>query len=197
MEELLSKKADLSYDLAIKRVGTIHGTVRRIARIVQSLLTFSRDSKNDSFMSTQLKTVVDETLTLCEQRLKEREIRLELSPISEDLYVQGRPSQLIQVLLNLIQNACDAVDSLPEKWIRIEIEMDGVDVCLNVIDSGRGIPVSLRDRIFDPFFTTKDVGKGTGLGLSISKSIIEEHKGQLIVDQQRDHTCFKVRLPGA
>lgn len=109
-----------------------------------------------------------------------------------------------QVILNLISNAIDAIESRPEgdkenseKWIKIHGELDKHLLRLFVVDSGPGIPAAIRDRIMNPFFTTKEVGKGTGLGLSLSKGIAEDHGGDLILDSSAPHTSFILELPSA
>ena len=93
----------------------------------------------------------------------------------------GNAGQLLQVMMNLIQNAYDAAptdgDSPPE--LQITLTRAGDQVELRFADKGSGIAPEHLSRIFDPFFTTKSVGKGTGLGLSISYGIVEQHGGQL------------------
>ena len=103
--------------------------------------------------------------------------------------------QIAQVLLNLLQNAFDAVTECPgEKWIRLEVTGHEQSAVFAVIDNGPGVPPNLKARIMDPFFTTKPVGKGTGLGLSLSKAIVEEHGGELTLSEFEGHTCFSFFL---
>jgi len=104
--------------------------------------------------------------------------------------------QIAQILTNLLQNAFDAARELPgEKWVHLNVEVDGDNAVISVIDCGRGIPAELKSRIMDPFFTTKAVGEGTGLGLSLSKQIAEQHGGTLEVTERDGHTCFSLCLP--
>lgn len=91
--------------------------------------------------------------------------------------VMGSAGQMLQVIMNLLQNALDASPVAPEVWITSELQ-DGF-VTLRVRDNGSGMAPEHLTRIFDPFFTTKPVGKGTGLGLSISYGIVEQHGGRL------------------
>ena len=99
------------------------------------------------------------------------------------------------MLLNILNNSFDAIQSLPTKWIRIDVFSADDRLQLSVTDSGQGIPREVSDRMHEPFFTTKDVGKGTGLGLSISKGIIEDHDGSLTYDRKSPHTRFVIELP--
>lgn len=95
------------------------------------------------------------------------------------------------MLLNLLNNAVDALELLPEKWIEVKVKNVGSDVEISVMDSGNGIAKQFRDKVGQPFFTTKQVGHGTGLGLGISKSIA--HGGYT----ECEHTRFVVTLPKA
>ena len=95
------------------------------------------------------------------------------------LDVIGRPGHIQQVVMNLVQNAIDAMGDFQDGRIRIEARIAGDRGELVVSDTGPGVPEDVAATIFDPFFTTKDVGKGTGLGLSISHKIVEEHGGRL------------------
>lgn len=101
-----------------------------------------------------------------------------------DCYVTGNAGQLLQVMMNLIQNAYDAASTDGDKAPRLDISMerDVTNVQLRFADNGPGIAHEHLSRIFDPFFTTKSVGKGTGLGLSISYGIVEQHGGQLTAE---------------
>jgi len=113
--------------------------------------------------------------------------------------IQCKPSQINQVLLNLINNACDAIkDKTGGKpgIIKIHTYCDVRNVFIECQDNGMGIDDSVRKRIFDPFFTTKDVGKGTGLGLSISHKIITDHKGTMkLASKKGVGTKFVIKLP--
>ncbi len=175
---------------------SIEETAMRIARIVQGLRSFARDGDRDPFQTVSLAAVVDETLALCETRLKHQGVSVEVRlPEDKALTFDCRPTQISQVLLNLISNANDAISRLTERWIRVEALDLGEEIELAVVDSGRGIPPDVAARIFHPFFTTKEVGKGTGLGLSISRGIAETHGGRLSLDTVSGHTRFAMRLP--
>ena len=98
-------------------------------------------------------------------------------------------------MMNLINNACDAVMETDVRWIKILGRRIGGLVELSVSDSGRGIAEDVEEKIFDPFFTTKELGKGTGLGLSISSSILSHHNGKLIHRKDSISTQFVLQLP--
>lgn len=100
------------------------------------------------------------------------------------------------MLLNLLQNAFDAVTENPnEKWVHIELEPSGEFIKVSVIDNGPGIPQAAKPHVLEPFFTTKPVGRGTGLGLSICKTIAEDHGGRLELGEKDGNTCVSFVLP--
>lgn len=176
---------------------TILKTAERITRIIHSLKFVARDGSMDPFVNSSIRSIVDETLALCESKLKNENIDIDAKSVPADLYCVCRAVQISQVLINLINNAVDAIRDLPEKWIRIEASLQDGWIEIAVTDSGHGIPKDLADKIMKPFFTTKGIGKGTGLGLSISLGIAHAHGGALQLDESSPHTRFILRLPQA
>jgi C4-dicarboxylate-specific signal transduction histidine kinase len=179
-----------------KGLSLIELTTDRIARIVRGLKSLSRNSEHDPVESVVLSRLVAETIDLCEQRFASKDIRLTVSKECDPgLEVVVRPSQLGQVLLNLLNNAYDAVENLSEKWVNLAYTAQESHCVIRITDSGSGIPSVILEKIMQPFFTTKEVGKGTGLGLSISKKIIEDHGGKFSYDPNSPHTSFVIELP--
>ena len=176
-------------------IERIEATAHRIAKIITGLRNFSRDGTGDPFEKTALKTVIDDALSFCATRFKSHNVELKIGTVSPDLEIFCRATQIGQVVLNLLNNAHDAVENLPDPWVELEVTSSPDTVEIIITDSGPGIPPAIREKIMQPFFTTKDVGKGTGLGLSISKGIIESHKGSLSIDGECKNTRFIVRLP--
>ena len=174
----------------------VEQSTSRIAKIVQGLRSFSRDGSQDPVEQVQVFQLVEETLNLCKERFKNQGIEMVLDPIDSGLSVEGRPTELSQVLLNLLNNAHDAVEALQHKWIRVSAAdtSDG-RVEIQVTDSGSGVSPQVREKLFQPFFTTKEIGKGTGIGLSISRGLIQRHHGELTLDPECGNTRFLIRLP--
>jgi signal transduction histidine kinase len=190
----LGETGRLDSDIAMKTARDIQGTVDRIARIVDALRSFARDVEKDPLRAESVRAIVSDTVELCAERFREHQIALEVEPISEDLYVECRNIQISQILLNLLSNAHDAVESQPTRWVRVSAAPARDEVSITVTDSGPGVPEPLRPRIMEPFFTTKEIGKGTGLGLSVSKGIAEAHGGRLAYDSTGPHTRFVLTL---
>ncbi len=183
-------------DLRIS-AGKIAQTVDRIAKIIQGLRSFSRDSKGDPFSPTPLASLLDGALDLCQTRFKNHGVELRRPATLPDCVLDCRASEIIQVLLNLLNNGFDAALSRDQevKWVSLGFEDLGETVTILVMDSGPGIAPEVQGRLMTPFFTTKGVGKGTGLGLSISKGLAESHGGRLELMGGATHTCFRLALP--
>jgi C4-dicarboxylate-specific signal transduction histidine kinase len=196
-EQISEVMADENPDkeLLHKMTTTVAATVKRISGIINGLRFFSRDGQKDPLEMASLKDIVMSTLGLCNEKIKNHQIDVQLENLTDDFKIECRAVEISQVLLNLIGNACDATMVLDEKWIRISLLEEPDWITLTITDSGNGIPEAIRNRVFQPFFTTKDIGKGTGLGLSISKGIIESHKGEISIDTQSKHTKFVLRFP--
>lgn len=173
----------------------INLTVDRIAKIIRGLKSFSGESDNDSFAPTLLSTIIENALELCSEKFRYKLVMIKIDPIPA-VRVDCRESQMVQVILNLLSNAYDAVEALDSRWVHLSFLVEGdKKVRIVITDSGKGIPEKVAQSIMQPFFTTKEVGKGTGLGLSISKGIIEDHKGQFYLDKSADHTSFVIEIP--
>ena len=186
---------EIDKELATSMADSITKTTDRIAQIVQGLRTFSRDGSHDPFRRVPVRQLVADTASFCNERLRSGGIDFIIEEISDQLFFDGRAVQVSQVLLNLLNNAHDAIQPLAEKWVRISVKADDSQVEIRVTDSGDRISPEIQAKLFQPFFTTKEVGKGTGMGLSISLGIIKVHHGELFLDPKNEHTCFVIRLP--
>ena len=178
-----------------KDIEKIELTAKRISSIIKGLRSFSRDGSQDPFEKAKLNAILEDVMELCQTRFTNHGVDLQILP-HEDIELECRTTQIGQVLFNLLGNAYDAIQNLPEKWIKLIIEKkDDSWVWIRVVDAGKGIPAEIRAKILEPFFTTKGVGKGTGLGLSISKGIVESHSGTFEIDVDYPNTCFLIKLP--
>lgn len=173
----------------------------RAKKVVQNLLFFVRRSRSER-ARLDLNEAVRSALELLEYRLlKTDEVSVlpDLDPDSPEIV--GDFQQIVQVLINLINNACDAMETDPgrrgeKKKIVIRTRIEDGKVFLSVQDNGRGIPANSRAAIFRPFFTTKEPGRGTGLGLSICRQIVAEHGGSISFSTEEGAgTEFTILLP--
>ncbi len=179
----------------IATADKIELTANRISKIVKGLLDFSRDGHKDHFIPVLLVEIIDETLMLSQARLRKRNIQLSLQECPKEAYLHCKPTQISQIILNLINNSADEIEQKPDPWIQISFMQHEKSIQIWITDSGSGVKKEIQDKIFNPFFTSKDVGKGVGLGLSISKGIAEEHGGQLYLDPDCANTRFILEIP--
>lgn len=172
----------------------INKSVKRITTITDGLKKFSRQSNELYIQMFNAKELVQECCDLIHAKAKGNDVKVVLE-CEENINIHCDEIQMGQVLVNLIGNAIDAVESLDERWVRIEVHEIINATEIIVVDSGNGIAPKNLDHIFSAFYTTKEVGHGTGLGLSISKEIIETHGGQLSYELKSGHTSFKISIP--
>lgn len=193
------EKGKYNPEITIKSLNEVEITVMRISKIIQGLKTISRNSIGEDFASVKIKDLMNDVVALCSGRFKNHGVNLDIDlndPVYD--YVIGCSQiQISQIFINLLGNALDAIESLPEKWVKVECRKLGENIEFKIIDSGNGIPKEIQENIFKPFFTTKAIGKGTGLGLSISNSIIKNHNGTFAIDSDNENTCFVISLPSA
>ena len=178
------------------KIESIRNSAHRAANVVHSLLAFARKRRAER-TNTEVNSVVEAALRLKEYDLLTSGVRIE-KDMGRDLPpVFADPNQLQQVLLNVINNAQDAVmANTNSRRIRIKTEASAGLVSIQVEDTGAGISKQDLKKIFNPFFTTKPLGKGTGLGLSISYGIVREHGGEIAVSSQIGHgTLVSITLP--
>lgn len=196
IRELQERNQLLPGDLRDK-IDTLERMTSRIAGIVKGLRTFSRRTEGDPFMPADVCGILFETLSFCDAKIQAAAVKLDLAVAAAPIPMKCRASEISQVILNLLNNAIDAVAQSQEKIVSLRLEAKGNTIFLTVEDSGPGVNEKIREQIFQPFFTTKEVGKGTGLGLSISKGIVEAHGGKLTLDSSGGRTRFVVQLPGS
>jgi signal transduction histidine kinase len=174
--------------------------VERISRIVRAMKEFSHPGLAQKRHS-DINHLLETSITVCYNEIKNAsELATEFEP---DLpLVPCYPGELNQVFVNLLMNAAhaitDVVGETEEKGcIRVVTTNENEMICIEISDTGAGIPSKIHDRVFDPFFTTKEVGEGSGQGLSISRSIVvERHKGTLTFKtEEGEGTRFFIRLP--
>lgn len=178
----------------IEDIQKVEKTAQRISKIVKGLKNFSRSDENDPLQPADVNSIIDDVLSLCQDRLKNRGIRVETVLVPESI-IDCRSYQIAQVIMNLINNASDAIEGHAEPWIQLQVIKTGASLEISITDSGSGIPPEIVKKMMQPFFTTKEVGKGTGLGLSISKGILESHHGSLFYDNKCPNTRFVLALP--
>lgn len=193
--QILAREPGRSPD-DVESLEMIENAARRAARIVDSLLRFSRLPPQEEWARVDLGRVVEDARLLLEVQLRGNRISLINQAPKDTLFVQGSSGEIHQVFLNLLRNSSQAIGDGPGT-ITVHGERRGTEVVVSVADTGHGIAPDILDRIFDPFFTTKEEGAGTGLGLAICYRIVESHGGRIEVESDPGRgTLFRLVLPG-
>lgn len=182
--------------LFAEAIADIRRAVERAGAITSGLRKLSRGTNSSIFDRIEVRSVIDEAAALAGARTRLEGLQLGLD-IRTRAWVLGNAVQLTQVLLNLINNAVDAVKRAPVRHVALRAEDQPASVLLTVEDTGPGIPAEHRERLFDRFFTTKHADEGTGLGLAISKDIVASMGGSLSWERVEDRTRFIVAIPTA
>lgn len=178
-----------------KYLGQVTSETSRVGRIVSDLLAFSRRSKPHR-APADFNQIVRTTLSLVQHKMKLSNIQLDARLAHNLPPVPCDPSQIQQVVLNLIFNAAEAAQPKGGGRVTVSTEVRESVVVLTISDNGEGIPAENLPKIFDPFFTTKPEGKGVGLGLAVSFGIIQAHGGDIEVQSTvGEGTTFSISLP--
>lgn len=176
-------------------VDKIEHHVERAGNVVHRMLGFARRMEpvcNDIFIND----VIKQTTTFLDNEIRFRNIELVWNLNPDIPTIQSDAAQIQQVILNLFNNAIDAIDRNGHITVSTGFEAEADMVSISIRDDGPGMDKDVQRRIFDPFFTTKKVGEGTGLGLSISYSIINKLGGSIRFESEVDHgTEFIILLP--
>ncbi|NOK17902.1 GAF domain-containing sensor histidine kinase [Corallococcus carmarthensis] len=165
----------------------------RILRFTRDLVSYARPAQ-DRPERVSLNAVVDMAVGFCEHVVSQARVSVQREYASDVPPLAAVRANLVQVFVNLITNACHAMQ--PGGQVHLSTVQDGTEAVVRVRDTGTGIEPRNLSRIFEPFFTTKPEGRGTGLGLSICQGIVENHGGRLTVESTLGQgTTFTVRLP--
>jgi len=209
--KLLHKNRTLTDDLLLSNLEKIRRTVDRMATTMNHLRGFTHiDSAN--FKPIRLQDAVDGALSIIGQQIRLDDIDIILDVPADLPKIEGELNQIEQVIVNLMQNARDAIvgksqaleaagnsdDGLKQVTVRGGVRNEGRQVFVEVGDTGSGVDKTIRDRIFEPFFTTKESDRGTGLGLSISMNIVQSHGGAVELESAPGQgSTFRVIFPAS
>lgn len=194
-EELVALRQDLRLDRELRNLRTAiegaHDGAERVRAIVEDLRRLSADGAGAMSEFDLVETARVAASWVRRGTKTDLTLRFEGDASCR---VIGRPGHIQQVVMNLVQNAVDAMAGQEHPEIRLTVSTNENEAVLEICDTGPGIPADLAVPIFDPFFTTKEVGKGTGLGLSISHKIAQEHGGALAYIPSDGGACFRLTL---
>jgi len=187
-----AQKGTLTLDGAVDYAARIEGVTKHCKATIQNLLQFSREPREE-VGPIPLREAIEAAVSLISHQLELQGIKVTIEG-DDDVVVKADRNHIMQVFLNLLTNAKDA---MPEGGsINIETHRDGGHIQVAVSDTGTGIAPGDLNRIFEPFFTRKEPGKGTGIGLYLCYQIIEKLSGTIKVESERGRgTRFTIGLP--
>ncbi|QJQ20674.1 histidine kinase [Pseudomonas sp. SK] len=195
--ELAKLRTEIELDYLLEDIPALiresKDGISRVARIVKDLKDFSRVDASQDWQLADLQQGIESTLNIVASELKHKaDLVKDYQPLPQ---VECLPSQINQVMMNLLVNATQAIGAERGK-ITLRTGANDEWVWIEVADNGCGIPAESLQKIFDPFYTTKPVGQGTGLGLSLSYGIIKRHGGEIhVASEVGVGTTFRVELP--
>ncbi|OYW96027.1 MAG: two-component sensor histidine kinase [Pseudomonadales bacterium 32-61-5] len=177
-------------------LGQVEGLIERMAALTSHLKTFARKNPAGLPQRVRLNDVVEQALQLLAPRIRSEHVDI-LRQVPVDAWVSADAIRLEQVLINLFNNALDAMQDSAIRQLHIDCRRDAGVWRLSVADSGGGISAEHLDQVFEPFFTTKPVGQGLGLGLAVSYGILRDLGGSLAVRNDAQGAVFELQLPAA
>ncbi|WP_438004495.1 chemotaxis protein CheB [Sorangium sp. So ce321] len=190
----LAERGQLEKERLARVATDIDGMVENITNVISGLKSITR-MESEKLRPHNVQELIREAVRVSGFRLQQASVHLSFDLPREELVIDCYPVQIVQILINLINNAVDAISALRERWIRIEARSSDGKVHVRVIDSGKGIDPAIAEKIMTPFFTTKKEEHGTGLGLSLSRNIAQHHRGDLRLAMEEKNTCFELELP--
>jgi C4-dicarboxylate-specific signal transduction histidine kinase len=201
----LAEEGDVDRAEIGRTCASIVQTSDRAIRILRGVAAMARVGTHDPMQPADIAGMVQQAVDLVQGRYRERGIRLEVIVPKGLPMLECREVQISQILVNLLNNAFDAVegDVRSERWVRAKVSVqagvqheNNIDrLQISVVDGGPGVAPEHRERLMQTFFTTKSMGAGIGIGLSVSRTIAEDHGGQLELRESDGHTCFRLTLP--
>lgn len=178
-----------------KLVTEIEEASRRINTLVTSIKGYTHMDQATEKQFADIHPGIRNTLTMLGHKIKKNNIAL-VENFQQDLPPANIfVSELNQVWTNIIDNAIDAMEGIPDPKLEIKTLKDREFINVIIRDNGTGITKEIQDKIYDPFFTTKPMGKGTGLGLEVVRQIINQHNGKIELQSEPGHTEFKICFP--
>jgi len=190
----LSKRKLEQPEVVRKHLDTIESETRRCNEIIGNLMQFSRQEKGE-FSEVSINDVVEKSMSIVDHQLSLKGVRMNANLAPDIPDITGNPNQLQQVLMNLAINAQQAMQ--PDGGtVDLETYYDDSFAYVAVSDTGPGVSAEIAEKIFEPFYTTKAAGEGTGLGLSVTYGIVQDHKGDIRIEQSESGGArFVIQIP--
>lgn len=194
MKSQIKEAKSLNSEKITQDLDKIHTQAERIKGLVDGMRSFTKNLSGSQEIICSLHSILHDAQTLVAGSMKEQNIELQIDQIAEEYILSCRPSELVQVFVNLFHNSIYALKGIQQGKIKISFSEDEEHYHFYFSDNGPGVPENLDTKIFNPFFTTKPTGVGPGLGLSISSKILKTYGASIKLDRKQGDSCFHVRL---
>lgn len=172
-------------------IATSHRMIDRINGVVKSMLSYARDSSGEKPVQVETSSIVNDMLDISRIVMLTKGVKLTVKEVA-NAQILCRASDVTQILINLANNAADAIKSIPDPTIEVSCVTREVGVEFRVIDNGKGVPAEMLPKLLKTSFTTKKRGEGTGLGLGICQMLAERNGGALRYERENDRTIFSL-----
>lgn len=188
-------KDEINKEELAKISNKISENSNRISKIVSALNHISKERSLTEMEKIEIKNIFSEIEKLLNSKRIFKSIDFKFENKSKVLSFQGHSLLVIQVIVNLIENAIDAVSNIENPMIRLICRDGDKNIIFEIIDNGHGISREIENEVFLPFYSTKNLGSGTGLGLSLAKGILDAHSGDIYFNSSNSGTIFTVSFP--
>jgi len=205
LSELAAQGLALPAPVVEQACDSILKTTARALHVIRGVQALAREGSQDPMQRTDLHGLIDQAVELLQTRFETHGIELETAVPAGLPLLECREVQIEQVLVNLLNNAFDAIDGDPRSrpWVQVRVSLQppsqqnssAQSVSIEVLDGGPGVSPENRARLMETFFTTKPKGAGMGIGLSVSRTIALDHGGNLELLDSDGPTCFRLTLP--
>lgn len=192
--QLLLNKTKTDDPKINKYIDVIKQQHTRIENLALNVKQYTRTNQEIDLELIEIEGIIKDAMDTIQLRADKAGVVIQYSQASVGANIYCHKDQIIQVLINLMNNAMDAMAECPEKWINIVFGTEEEKVFITITDSGKGIPGELREKIWEHLFTTKKE-TGTGIGLTICRSILRNHGGEIELNPSSSFTQFKIKLP--
>ncbi len=168
--------------------------INRMSKTIDDFRDFFKPTREKS--EFYIEDSIEEAIFIIKETLKSHNIKINFNN-KHSIIIDGYSNEILQVILNILNNAKDVLISRKQDKKRIDIEVSLLDseIAISICDNGGGIDKNILEKIFDPYFTTKHSKQGTGIGLYMSKKIIEQNGGSIEAFNKNDGACFVIKLP--
>ena len=193
--QMMTDGREIKSEVVLKIIQAVIDQGNRIAKIVTSFKEISRDGTDDKLADIQIEELLNIATRRVSKQFNTDGIKIRKINTNPEQFVRVRESQIVQAFELVILNAVQAIETMQEKWIDLEIIESANAVSIVVTDSGHGIPKHFQSEIMKPFFTTKPLGKALGIGLNIARRNVEALGGELKYDPAHPNTRFIISIP--